>query len=323
MAVTCYLCPKLCVIQKNETGECRIRANVDHELVALTYGRPCSVHIDPIEKKPLFHVAPGSPILSIATVGCNLHCKNCQNWEISQENPENMQAYTLMPETLPDLLRQHQCRYVAYTYSEPLVFYEYTLDCARQVKSVNGKNALVTAAYLNQEPLRQLYPYIDAANIDIKSMSEDFYKTVCEAELKPVLDAIVLAKKMNVWVEITNLIIPTLNDSDKEIQTLCRWIKNNMGLETPLHFSQFYPQYQMRHLPLTPQETLKRAYDIAVSEGLKYIYIGNVVSDIGQDTICPKCKKILIKRVGYRIIENVIQDSKCPNCHKEVPGQWT
>ena len=321
MTLQCKLCPKECVIEPGQTGECRIRANIDDRLVATTYGHPCAVHVDPVEKKPMFHFLPGTGILSLATVGCNLHCKNCQNWEISQENPENVSASELPPEQVPVLAREQGCLSVAYTYTEPLVYYEYTLDCAKRAREAGLKNVIVTAGYLNEEPLKKLYPYIDGAKIDIKSMSDQFYREICDASLGPVLNACVLAREAGVLLEPTNLVIPTLNDRDDDFRKLARWIVSNLGPETPLHFSRFFPQYQMQNLPPTPAETLVRARDIARDEGLCYVYIGNLSLPGAENTYCPACGRLLVERQGYTVTQNVISNGKCP-CGKDIAGIW-
>jgi pyruvate formate lyase activating enzyme len=322
MDVQCELCPKGCVIGPGQSGECRIRVNIDGRLVAVTYGRPCAVHVDPVEKKPLFHFLPGSAIFSIATVGCNLHCKNCQNWEISQRDPENSRPHKLPPDEVVRTAREFECRSVAYTYTEPMVYYEYTLDSCRKCREAGLRNALVTAGYINEPPLRRLCQYVDAANIDLKALSEEFYRDICGATLKPVLNTLTIAKALGVLVEVTNLVIPTLNDSPKDIQNLCRWVAQNLGKETPLHFSRFFPQYQMRNLPPTPAATLDRAKQIAESEGLHHVYIGNLIRRGGEDTYCHACRKRLVARLRFEILENNIRDGKCPDCKTEVHGIW-
>jgi pyruvate formate lyase activating enzyme len=322
MIVQCDLCPKKCLVKPGQSGECRVRINVDGKLVAATYGRPCSAHVDPVEKKPLFHFLPGTGIFSIATVGCNLHCKNCQNWEISQENPENIKAHLLPPVALVAAARRHRCESVAYTYTDPIVYYEYTLDSCIAAKEAGLRNVLVTAGYINPEPLKKLCQYVDAANIDLKAFSDKFYREFCGATLSPVLDTLVSAKELGVWVEVTNLIIPTLNDSDGDLRDLCRWIAKNMGTETPLHFSRFFPRYKMKNLPRTPSTTLDRAREIARAEGLKHVYIGNVMSKDGENTLCPACGKMLIERSRYTIIKNDLNDEACPECGHEVHGIW-
>jgi len=322
MDVQCELCPKGCVIAPGQSGECRIRVNRDGVLRAVTYGHPCSVHVDPVEKKPLFHFLPGTGILSLATVGCNLHCKNCQNWEISQENPENAAAYRLPPEEIPALARRERCPSVAYTYTEPLVYYEYTLEGCIACRREGIRSALVTAGYINREPMERLCRVVDAANIDLKGFTEEFYRDVCGATLQPVLDTLVLAKSMGVLVEVTNLVIPTLNDSEGQIRPLCRWIARNLGRETPLHFSRFHPQYRMRNLPPTPAAALDRAREVALSEGLQFVYIGNILRPDGEDTFCPGCRKPLVERRGFQILQNRIREGRCPDCGAKIYGIW-
>jgi len=322
LKVQCELCPKRCLIEDGQSGECRVRINIDDTLRTVVYGYPCSIHVDPIEKKPLFHFLPGTRILSIATVGCNLHCKNCQNWEISQANPEDSQAFECRPERLVRLTRQYNCPSLAYTYTDPIVYYEYTYDTAKLAREADIRNVLVTAGYINEEPWRQLLKYVDAANIDLKGITDDFYRSVCSGTLKPVQDALVIAKSSGILVEVTNLIIPTLNDKPEQIRRLARWIKTNMGSDTPLHFSGFYPRYKMRHLPPTSLKTLENARQIAMSEGLDYVYIGNIRSREGENTYCPTCKSLLIERVGYTILKNRLKEGCCPDCDRQIYGVW-
>ena len=280
------------------------------------------MHIDPIEKKPLFHFLPGSQIFSIATVGCNLHCKNCQNWEISQCNPEDSVAFDCPPEKIVELAKSKNCPSIAYTYTDPVIYYEYTLDTAKLANQENMRSVLVTAGYINETPWKQLLEYIDGAHIDLKSMSDDFYRRICSATLKPVLQSIVMAKTMGVHIEITNLVIPTLNDKPEDITQMAKWIKANIGTDTPLHFLAFYPRYQMLHLPPTSAETLEMARNTAISEGLEYVYIGNVSTKNGQNTFCPGCKQLLIERSMYTVIKNRVRDGRCPNCSKQIIGVW-
>ncbi len=322
MKVQCELCPKECLIAPGESGECRIRVNLDGKLVAVTYGHPCAVHVDPVEKKPLFHFLPGTRIFSIATVGCNLHCKNCQNWQISQEDPENVIAEPLPPERLPEAAKAYQCKSVAYTYTDPAVYYEYALDGCIKTHEAGLKNVLVTAAYINKAPFEKLCRFVDAANIDLKSMSEEFYRDICDATLTPVLNALVLAKSMGVMVEVTNLVIPTLNDSDDDLRKLSRWIAENLGRETPLHFSRFHPDYLMKNLPPTSGTALDRAREIAVGEGLRHVYIGNITRKDAENTFCHGCGNLLIGRRGYMILENRVSNGACPDCNTEVYGIW-
>jgi len=320
--VQCELCPKNCVIEPGQSGECRIRINIDGKLTAVTYAHPCTVAVDPIEKKPLFHMYPGTGILSLATVGCNLHCKNCQNWEISQENPENARAPYVPPERIVHLARYHDCKSVAYTYTDPAVYYEYAVDGCRAGRAAGLKNVLVTAGYMNPKPAEKIYRLVDAANIDLKALSDRFYRDVCGATLAPVLNTLVLAKSLGVLVEVTNLVIPTLNDRDEDLTKLCRWVAENLGRETPLHFSRFYPHHRMKNLPPTPGRTLDRAREIGLAEGLHHVYIGNIRRTDGGNTFCPGCGKLLIERVGYRVLQQNLRSGRCPGCNTKVHGIW-
>jgi len=297
--------------------------NIDGELLAVAYSRPCALHVDPVEKKPMFHFLPGTTAFSVATVGCNLHCANCQNWEISQQPPDKVPAYKLLPADLADLALKAKCRSVAYTYTDPSVFFEYALDSCVKARAKGLKNILVTAGYLNREPMGRILGVADAANIDLKAFSDNFYREVCGGTLKPVLDNLVLARGAGVVLEVTNLLIPTLNDSDKDIKALCGWMAANLGKDTPLHFSRFFPRYKMKHLPPTPLKTLLKARDIAKAEGLEFVYIGNVAARDGGDTSCPACGKLLVERAGYAVLKNVVEkDGKCPFCGRAIYGLW-
>lgn len=324
MKVQCELCPKMCLIGPGQSGECRVRINIDGVLRTVVYGYPCSINIDPIEKKPLFHFLPGTPILSIATVGCNLHCENCQNWEISQANPEdeNISAYFCPPERLVLLTKRNNCPSLAYTYTDPIVYYEYTYDAAKLARSAGIRNVLVTAGYINEGPWRQLLKYVDAVTLDLKGITEEFYRDVCSATLKPVQNALVVAKGSGVELEVSNLVIPTLNDKPEQIGELVRWVRANLGRDTPLHFLGFIPRYKMRHLPPTSLQTLEMARNVAMAEGMEFVYIGNVQSRDGQNTYCPGCKNLLIERSGFTILQNRLKDGHCPHCSKEIYGVW-
>jgi pyruvate formate lyase activating enzyme len=322
LKVQCELCPKMCIIQPGQSGECRVRINIDGVLRTVVYGFPCSIHIDPIEKKPFFHFLPGTQTFSIATVGCNLHCRNCQNWEISQANPEDSEAVFCPPDKLVELTRNYNCLSLSYTYTDPVVYYEYTYDSAKLAKAANIRNTLITAGYINQEPWKNLLQYVDAARIDLKSISEDFYRRICSGTLKPVLDTLIATRANGVHLEVINLVIPTLNDKPDQIRQLARWVKANLGRDVPLHFSGFYPQYKMRNLPPTSLKTLEMARQIAISEGLDYVYIGNVSSKEGENTYCPGCKRVLIERKGFTLLQNRLKDGRCPDCGKQIYGVW-
>lgn len=320
--IECQLCQKKCRLVEGQRGDCRVRLNLDGKLQTLVYGNPCSVHVDPIEKKPLFHVLPATGSFSIATAGCNVHCKFCQNWQISQRPPEETHNYDLPPQAVVASAMKARCRSIAYTYSDPVIFYEYMFDTAKLAKAQGLLNLMITAAFIEQKPLLDLCPYIDAANVDLKGITEEYYETMCSASLKPVQEALITMKKQGVWVELTNLVVPTWNDSDKDIRDLCKWIVDTLGPDTPLHFSRFWPMHQLKNLPPTPVETLNRAWEIAKGQGLHYAYVGNVPGHQGNSTFCPKDNKLLVKRIGYRILENNIVDGKCKFCQTTIPGIW-
>ncbi|MDX9867885.1 MAG: AmmeMemoRadiSam system radical SAM enzyme [Kiritimatiellia bacterium] len=322
--VRCGLCPKNCAIPPGHSGECRVRINADGVLRAVTYGRPNAVHVDPMEKKPLFHFFPGAPILSLGAVGCNLHCKNCQNAELSQGDPETMPAYELQPAALPGVARGQGCAHVAYTYNEPLVGYEYVRDCCRAARDAGLRNVLVTAGYINEAPLRALAPFVDAANVDIKAFQDEFYRKVCDGTLEPVLRSVLLLKEAGVHVELTNLLIPTLNDSDAFLDPLCAWIRDHVGAETPTHFSRFFPSFRMTRLPPTPIETLRHACDRARAAGLRHVYVGNAEVPGGEDTRCAGCGETVVRRQRYVVTENrLTPQGACPACGRTVYGVWS
>jgi len=318
----CHLCPRECRLQEGQRGDCRVRINLDGELQSLVYGNPCSVHVDPIEKKPLFHVLPTSQAFSIATAGCNLHCKFCQNWQISQRPPEETHNLDLPPDAVVASALRYNCRSIAYTYSEPIVFYEYTYDTSKLAKAQGLLNVLVTAGYIQEKPLRDLCPYIDAANVDLKGITEKYYRKMCRATLKPVQEAIKTMVAEGVFVELTNLVVPTWNDRKEDFVPLCRWIVDNLGPDIPIHFSRFWPQHQLKNLPPTPLESLDLAWEIAQQEGLHYAYVGNVPAHKGNNTYCHHCGQMLIKRAGYEILENNFVNGKCPTCGTHIPGIW-
>lgn len=320
--VQCQLCPHLCVIGPGQRGGCGVRENRDGQLVTLVYGNPCAVHVDPIEKKPLFHFLPGSFSYSIATAGCNLHCKNCQNWEISQRRPEETYNVDLPPQKLVAEALKAQCRSISYTYSEPDIFFEYVMDTAKLARDQGIKNVLVTAGYINPLPQQELCQVGDAANVDLKGFTEDFYLNICFGRLKPVLDALVLYKEKGVWLEVTNLVLPTLNDDPVQIRKMCQWMLHNLGDEVPLHFSRFYPRYKLKNLPLTPVETLDRARETALDVGLKYVYVGNVPGHKGESTYCPQCGRLIIGRIGYSLTQMNLEDGHCRFCGQKIPGVW-
>lgn len=320
--IQCELCPTECVLEDFQVGGCRTRINRDGTLYSLVYGKPCAVAIDPIEKKPFFHFLPATTAFSIATAGCVLGCKFCQNWEISQANPEDTDFRNLPP---PDVVRQalfYQCRTITYTYTEPTVFYEYMLDTARIARQYGVRNTMHSCGYINAAPLRELARYLDAADVDLKAFTEDFYSRICGGRLKPVLDALVELKRAGVWLEITNLVIPSLNDDMKQIRDMSGWIVKNLGRDVPIHFSRFFPNYKLKNLPPTPVETLFLARKTALDAGLRYVYIGNMQSD-AENTACPYCKRIIIERAGYHVKQNSIVSGACKFCGTNIAGVWS
>ena len=320
--VTCQLCPRRCVIPEGGRGFCGVRKNIGGKLYSLVYGKPCAVHIDAIEKKPLFHVLPGSRTFSIATAGCNLRCKFCQNWQISQAKPEEVQSVNLEPAQVVAKTKESNCKSITYTYTEPTIFYEYALETAKIARKEGLKNYMHSAGFINPKPLRELCKHLDAANVDLKGFSEDYYQKLCQGHLEDILRSLKIIKEEGVWLEITNLIIPTLNDDPKLIRKMCVWVRDNLGAETPLHFSRFYPMYKLRNLSPTPISTLEKARKIARDVGLKFVYIGNIPGHQGENTYCPACHKLLIERVGYSILANNLNKGRCKFCRRKIPGIW-
>ncbi|MBU2495626.1 MAG: AmmeMemoRadiSam system radical SAM enzyme [Candidatus Omnitrophica bacterium] len=320
--VKCLLCPRACVISGGARGFCRTRENQGGALYSLTYGKVCSFHTDPIEKLPLFHFLPGAKTFSLAGAGCNLTCLYCQNWQISQARPEDVKTFNLTPLELVKKAAAEGCRIIAFTYTEPIVSYEYVLDTAKTARKYNLHTVIHTAGFINPEPLKELAPYLSAVNVDLKGFSDQFYQKVCSGSLPEVLTTLLVLRKNKVWVEVTNLVIPTLNDSPEEISGLCRWVKQNLGSSTPVHFSRFWPSYQLTNLPATPISTMDRIGKSARGEWLKYVYLGNIPGHQGEDTICPKCKNTLLSRVSYQVVANHLKNGACGFCGEKIPGIW-
>jgi len=320
--VQCELCPNGCILDLDQVSRCRTRKNKDGVLYSLVYGKPCAVHVDPIEKKPFFHFLPGTTAFSIATAGCVLSCKFCQNWQISQARPEDTDTYDLPPDNVVMNAQFYKCKSIAYTYTEPTVFYEYMYDTAIIAKKKGVRNTMHSCGYIKEKPLRKLSEYMDAADIDLKAFTEDFYARICSGSLKPVLDSLVVLKEEGVWLEITNLVIPTLNDDIKKIKEMSVWIYKNLGPDVPIHFSRFFPHYKLKNLPPTPLKTLTDARNTAMDAGLRYVYIGNIRHE-GESTFCPKCKKMLIERVGYYVKQNNVSNGKCRFCSTPIAGVWS
>lgn len=321
--VRCTLCPHFCLLKEGETGLCGVRRNVDGRLMSLVYGQAAALHVDPIEKKPLFHVLPGSRSFSMATVGCNFKCVFCQNSDISQVKAGasvSRYAREIAPVEIVTMAQEQRCDSIAYTYTEPTIYYEYAYECCRLAHEQNMLNVFVSNGYINPEPLNLISPFLDGANIDLKSFRNDFYTEFIGAKLNPVLDTIKLMKKLNIWVEVTSLVIPGKNDSEEEMRDIARFIKQEAGVETPWHISRFHPSYQMHDIPPTPLGTLQRAREIGLEEGLRYVYTGNVAGDDGESTFCYSCNELLIKRYGFQLLENNIKEAKCRYCGAPIDG---
>lgn len=344
--VQCQVCPNECLLEPEDRSCCRNKVNKDGKLYTLAYGNPCSLHVDPIEKKPLFHFLPGTGVFSIATSGCSLRCLNCQNWEISQKKPEetkdprgdelrfdpkrmdsltmqDMARLSMFPEDVAELAQLSRSCSIAYTYSEPTSFYEYMLDCSKLARSKNIKNVWVTNGYIQREALDELCNVLDAANVDLKSFSEETYETLNSGKLKPVLDTLKTLKERSVWFEVTNLVVPTYTDKLDMIQRMCDWLIENIGPDHPLHFSRFHPQHKLDHLPPTPVGILTEARSIALKTGLRYVYIGNVRGvPESETTFCPNCKKPVVERTLFFVRSMNLEDGKCKSCGTKIAGVW-
>jgi pyruvate formate lyase activating enzyme len=321
-AVQCQLCPRRCVIPDGKRGYCGARENRGGSLYTLVYAKPVALHIDPIEKKPLFHFLPASLAYSVATAGCNLKCKFCQNWEISQSRPEEVEYRCLEPVELVRMVEGSGAPTIAYTYSEPTIFYEYMLETARLARKEGIKNIMHSNGYINAAPLRKLAKYLDAANIDLKGFSDEYYAKLTQGSLEPVLNSLKVLKEEGVHIEITTLLLPGFNDDEATLRKMCLWIKDNLGADTPLHFSRFFPMYKLISLNPTPVESLERSRSIAIDCGLNYVYIGNISPNPAENTYCPACKKIVIERRGYFIVQNNLKEGRCKSCGKKIAGIW-
>jgi pyruvate formate lyase activating enzyme len=320
--IECELCPRHCRITDLERGYCGVRENRDDTYYTLVYGLPCSANIDPIEKKPLYHFHPGTTAFSIATAGCNVNCKFCQNWEISQSRPEQTKNYSLSVDDAVALCKKRSLPTIAYTYSEPVIFYEYMYDMAVRAREDGIKSVVITGGFIEEDPLDQLLNVVDAIKVDLKAIRQEYYRDVVRGDLQPVLDRLVQIKKSGVWLEIVYLIVPTLNDTDAEFGELARWIRTNLGPDTPVHFSRFHPQYLLTGLPPTPLVTMDRAYKIARAEGLDFVYVGNVPGHAAESTYCPGCGTIVIGRKGYQVDTANLVGGACKSCGQNLPGRF-
>jgi len=320
--IQCQLCPRECLVANGERGFCGVRENRDGKYYSLVYANPCAVHVDPIEKKPFYHLLPTSTSFSIATAGCNFRCKFCQNWEISQTTPDETYNLELPPEKVVALAKKAGSRSIAYTYVEPTIFFEYMTDTASLARKEGILNVYHSNGFINPGPLKELCRVLDAANIDLKGFTEEYYSNMSQGHLAPVLQTLKTLKNEGVHLEITNLMIPTKNDDVDTVRKMCAWIKSELGSDTPVHFSRFYPLYKLRNLPPTPVSTLEKSRKIAMDLGLEYVYIGNVPGHEGERTFCPRCKKLLIVRQGYSIGEVHLNKGKCKFCGKPISGIW-
>ena len=321
-AVRCELCPKRCRIPAGQRGICRVRENRGGRLFSLAYGNPSAIHLDPIEKNPLFHVLPASTSLCLATAGCNFHCKFCQSWEMSQAAPEEVYAFDLPPEQAIVQAGNMRAQSVAFTFVEPVVFLEYALQVGRQARAAGLLSLVHTNGYIEPQPLQDLCGAIDAANVDLKSFSDTYYREMCGGELQPVLDTLLAMRRRGVHLELTTLIVPGKNDDTAMIREMALWIEAHLGAGTPLHFTRFYPLYRLRNLPPTPVSSLERARDTAREAGLQFVYIGNVPGHEGENTFCPNCGERIINRIGYMVAETRLADAACAACGHPIPGIW-
>ncbi len=321
--IACELCPRKCRVADRERGTCGVRENRDGKYFTLVHSRPCTAHLDPIEKKPLYHVLPGKTAFSLAAPGCNLECKFCQNWEIAQVRPEQVRTVTAGPQDVVRLAREQGAPTIACTYSEPIVWSEYVYDIAVAAKSAGVRTLMISNGFIQAAPMKELSQVLSAVKIDLKAFSEKFYREQCRAELRPVLDTLRLLARGGTWLEIVALVIPGLNDSDQDIRAMSRFIRDEVGADVPLHFTRFSPSYRLMNVPRTPTSTLERARAAALAEGLRFVYVGNVPGHAGNHTYCPGCKAVIIRRTGMSLIENRLTQGKCPSCRRAIPGIWS
>ncbi|MDD5657384.1 MAG: AmmeMemoRadiSam system radical SAM enzyme [Elusimicrobia bacterium] len=320
--VRCGNCPRRCLIAPGRRGFCGVRQNAGGKLYLIAYGKPCAMGLEPIEKAPFFHFIPGSRRLVIATVGCSLRCRFCQNWNISQAAFEDVPHYEMPPERVVAEALKAKADSICFTFTEPVVYYEYMYDIAKLAHAQGLKTAMVSSGYINPAPLKELLKVLDAVKIDLKGFTDQFYGEMAAADLRPVLDTIKAVKASGRWLEIVNLVIPGKNDDPKEIERMCRWLKDNVGPDVPIHFTRFFPSYRLTSVAPTPVGTLAKAYAIAKAAGLRYVYVGNVPGDPLENTVCPKCGKTVIERQGYTIAANRLKNGRCPYCSARLEGLW-
>lgn len=320
--VHCQLCPWDCTLKKGERGPCMVRENREGVLYTYAFGNPALIQEDPVERKPFFHVLPGTRALSISTAGCNLHCKFCEVWDMALVAPEQVHAYDIPPEKVIELGVQSNVPSISYAFGEPVIFYEYMQEIAQQAKKAGLLNLIHTSGFIQPEPLTQLLPLMDGANVDLKGFQEQFYQEVVGGDLEVVLNTLKMMKEAGIHLEITHLIIPTLNDDREEMKAMCTWIVEELGPHVPLHFARFYPLYRLSALPRTPVSTLDEAREIAQEVGLNYVYVARVTGHEGENTFCPDCGEIIIRRVGFVIEQIQLEKGHCRYCGLEIPGRW-
>jgi pyruvate formate lyase activating enzyme len=320
--VDCRLCPRKCTLKPGQTGYCRVRRNVDGKLKSLVYGQVCALNVDPVEKKPLYHFLPGTRTLSLATAGCSMRCLFCQNWSISQAEPDDVEASYMTPDEMVRLALEDSCPSISYTYSEPAVFYEYMFDISRKARSKGIRNIMVTSGHIDQEPLDSLCRYLDAVNLDLKGFSNEVYLKMANTRLSPILDALKIVKKNGVWLEVGYLVIPTVNDDSTEISRMTDWVAKELGRDVPLHFLRFFPQHKLSNLPPTPLSAMEMACRIAKRSKLDFVYLGNVPGHRANNTYCPGCGKMIVERKGYFTTSCLVKNGRCEFCGKSIAGIW-
>jgi len=321
--VVCGICPNRCILAPGDRSVCRSKVNLDGKLYSLTYGNPCAVNTDPIEKKPLFHFKPRTKAFSLATTGCNFRCLNCQNWEISQAKPHEVPyTYELFPQDVIAAAQKSRAQSIAYTYSEPITFFEYMIDTARLARKAGLYNLWISNGYINEKPLIALCQVLDAASVNLKAFSDEVYRELNGGRLKPVLNTLKTLHAKKIHFEMINLVVPGYVDDDDMVQRMCAWILENIGADHPLHFLRFFPRYKLDRLPPTPVSTLARFRELAMAEGIHYVYVGNVAGHEGNNTYCHNCKGLLIERRGYVIPTDNLAGNRCKFCHTIIPGVW-
>jgi pyruvate formate lyase activating enzyme len=325
----CKLCPcsplddNCGFLKEGEMCVCNVRFNKGGKLYVTNYGKPSALHIDPVEKNPIYHMTPGKSHLALATAGCNLECRCCQNWEMSQKRVDDIKSFSMLPGEVIKKALENKCSGISYTYTEPVIFYEYMLDIAKLARGAGLKNCMVTGGYILSEPLRLLTDHIQGFSVSVKGFTEEFYRNHCRGKLSTVLNALKVLKSRNAWVEIVVLVIPTLSDSLEQIDWFCQWVKDNLGTMVPVHFTRFWPQYRMSNLPKTPVQTLEKACKIARGKGINYVYVGNLPGHEAENTLCHHCGTLLIQRIGMTLKKVNIQNGKCPSCKTPIPGLWS